>query len=281
MRDPNPLTAGKSLAKLRRAGIDVTVGVLRDEAARLNAAFVKHVTTGLPYVVMKAALTLDGRVATRTGHAEWITSKAARTDAHRWRGWCDAIVVGVGTVLADDPALTNRLGPKSLPSPTRVVLDPTLRTPPGAKLLRGPSRAGVWIVATPDAPKSRARKLEAAGAEVLSLPATKSGALSWKRLLRELGKRDVTSLLVEGGPGVWTGAHAAGVVDLLSKWVEKYPICSIEDGCSEDDWDAWKLLTDALGHTEWNQKEAAALLGLSYDQFRHLYRKYGLAKLRG
>ncbi|MCA9771173.1 MAG: bifunctional diaminohydroxyphosphoribosylaminopyrimidine deaminase/5-amino-6-(5-phosphoribosylamino)uracil reductase RibD, partial [Myxococcales bacterium] len=106
MEDPNPLVAGRGLRRLRAAGIPVNVGVLAAEAGALNEAFIKHVTTGLPYVVLKAALTLDGKVATAAGHSQWITGERARAHAHRWRGWSDAIVVGVGTILADDPALT-------------------------------------------------------------------------------------------------------------------------------------------------------------------------------
>lgn len=213
MRDPNPLVAGRSLRRLRAAGIEVDVGLLGDEARALNAPFVKHMTTGLPYVVLKAALTLDGKAATRSGHSQWITGEAARAHAHRWRGWVDAIVVGVGTILADDPALTQRLGPRRLPSPTRIVLDPDLRTPPGARIFEGPAREGVWILAGRAAPAARAATLEARGARIVRLARTRKGAFSWRAVLRALGRRGVQTLLVEGGPGLWTSAHGAGVVD--------------------------------------------------------------------
>lgn len=214
MEDPNPLTAGRSLARMREAGIAVEVGLLGAEARELNAAFAKYIVTGMPYVVLKAALTLDGKVAARTGDSKWITGEAARADAHRWRGWSDAILVGSGTVKADDPALTNRLASKRLPSPTRVVFDPELQTSPKAKVLQGASRSGggAWVLCGPKAPDRRARALEDAGAEIIRLPLRKGG-FAWEETLKALGSRGVASVLLEGGPRLWTSAFEAGVVD--------------------------------------------------------------------
>ena len=193
MRDPDPRVRGRGIAALRRAGVGIRIGALEAECQAINQAFAFSVTHGRPRVTLKAAITLDGRIASRTGDSRWITDRRARTEAHRLRARHDAILVGATTVLRDDPRLDVRRVRGQ--SPIRVVLDGRLRTPVHARLLRGGGL--VWIATTRAAPAARVRRLEAAGATVLRLPGRAS--LRIRALCRELDRRGVRSLLVEGG----------------------------------------------------------------------------------
>lgn len=205
MTDPNPMVKGRGIAALRRAGITVTMGMAQEEAAQLNRAYLHWVTTGRPYVILKAGMTLDGKVATAKGESRWITGPRARQDAHRLRSQVDAVVVGVGTILHDDPTLTARLSARPLKlasrQPLRVVLDSRLRTPPTATVCAKQDRAKTLIVTTSRASRSRRRPFERAGVEVLSL-STKNGRVSLPALMTMLGKRGITSVLIEGGSTV-------------------------------------------------------------------------------
>lgn len=210
MIDPNPRVSGGGIRAIRRAGIEVVTGVLKDEAERLNEAFIKHVTSGLPFVTMKIAQTLDGRIATASGESKWITGPEARLEGHRLRDRNDAILVGINTVLKDDPSLTARIpGGRD---PVRVIVDSRLRIPLNAKVLVQRSPAPTLIATIAAAPKARVRRLQDAGVEVLVVPST-GGRVDLKALLRKLGKRDFQSLLIEGGSEVHASALAAGVVD--------------------------------------------------------------------
>jgi diaminohydroxyphosphoribosylaminopyrimidine deaminase/5-amino-6-(5-phosphoribosylamino)uracil reductase len=216
MADPNPSVKGRGIAALRRAGIRVTTGIAQKEAAQLNRAYFKWMTTGRPYVILKAGMTLDGKVATAKGESRWITSPRARQDAHRLRSQVDAVVVGVGTVLKDNPTLTARLSDRPLKlaprQPLRVVLDSTLRTPPTATICAKQDRAKTLIVTTRRAPRSRHRPFEQAGVEVVSL-SMKNERVSFSALLTMLGKRGVTSLLIEGGSTVNAAALRENLVN--------------------------------------------------------------------
>ena len=210
MIDPNPRVSGGGLRALRRAGIEVCTGVLKDEAERLNEAFIKHMKTGMPFVTMKIAQTLDGRTATASGESKWITGRESRAEGHRLRDRNDAIIVGINTVLKDDPSLTARIpGGRD---PLRVIIDSRLRTPLKARVLtqRSPARTIVATVAA--APRTRVRRLQAAGAEVI-VARSAGGRVDLKDLMRRLGKRDVQSVLIEGGSEVHASALAAGIVD--------------------------------------------------------------------
>jgi diaminohydroxyphosphoribosylaminopyrimidine deaminase/5-amino-6-(5-phosphoribosylamino)uracil reductase len=205
MKDPNPLVRGRGIQALRRAGISVSVGCLEEEAAALNRIYGHWVTTGRPWVILKAGMTLDGKIATARGESKWITGPIARREAHRLRGEVDAILVGVGTVRADDPRLTMRLPrPAGKPGavrplrPLRVIADSNLTVPSTAAVLSQLTRAKTVIATTTNAPLRRVHQLRSTGIEVLQLPAQR-GLVPPVRLLRELARRGISALLLEGG----------------------------------------------------------------------------------
>jgi len=199
MVDPNPGVAGGGGEHLRRTGIEVKGGVLERECRALNQAFIKYVTTGVPYVMLKAAATLDGFIATSAGESKWITSELSRQFAHRLRSRADGILAGIGTVNADDPLLTVRLrGEKNRRQRTRIVLDSELKIPLGSQLVRTASTVPVWIVCRQDASASRERTLASAGVHVIRVPSGESG-VDLPYMLKELGRRGISSILVEGG----------------------------------------------------------------------------------
>ena len=212
MTDPNPSVAGKGLSALRQGGVEVTEGLCHAEALRLNAPYVKFITTGRPYVTLKAAATLDGRIATRTGQSQWITSSASRRDARGLRAEADAVLVGVGTVLADNPRLTARI--TGARNPLRVVIDPTLKMPIESHLLTGIENAATLVAVTARAPKRKVAFLQKRGVRIESFP-TRNRVISFEAILERLGQIGVMSLLIEGGSRVNGLALKAGVVDRL------------------------------------------------------------------
>ena len=214
MADPNPRTDGRGIAWLRRAGIQVLSGVLKEEAGRLNEPFTKYVTKRLPWVVVKIAQTLDGKIATRTGESRWISSAASRQLAHRLRRQVDAIVVGVNTVRRDDPLLTARDAsrPARPHKPFKVIVDSHLRTPLTSRCLSRHSPAKTILATTERSSRKHAPFL-ARGADVVVLPSSR-GRVPLTRLFRELARRyDVMSVLIEGGGEVIASALEARLVD--------------------------------------------------------------------
>ena len=197
--DPNPNESGAGVRALRDAGVEVTTGVLEQEARALIQGFTKWIRTKTPLVTVKIASTHDGRVAAADGSSKWVTGLASRRDAHRMRAWSNAVVVGVGTVLADDPALTCRLRGYAGPQPLRVVIDSAIRTPPTACVLD--QKAPTLIATTAKASDEAVRAISDHGAEVVRLPA-REGRVDLVALLQELGARGLTDVLVEGGPTV-------------------------------------------------------------------------------
>jgi diaminohydroxyphosphoribosylaminopyrimidine deaminase/5-amino-6-(5-phosphoribosylamino)uracil reductase len=210
MRDPNPIVDGRGFAKLKAAGIEVLAGIDREEAERLNEAFAKHVRTGLPFVVWKMAASLDGKVASRDGTSRWITGEAARADVHRLRAAADAILVGAGTVLADDPSLTARMPDYRGAPPLRVLADARGRVPAKGDLFN--DEAPTLVATTDLAPEERRREWSEAGAEVVVYEPEGHG-VPLGRLMEDLGKRDVQGVLLEGGPTLAWAAVEEGVVD--------------------------------------------------------------------
>lgn len=216
MEDPDEKVSGRGLAILRQAGIDVAVGVLEQPARELLGAYIKTRRLGRPWVICKWAQSLDGRIATHTGQSRWITGPQARAQVHRVRSWCDGVCVGIGTVLADDPLLTNRSG--SGKQPARVVLDAHLRIPPQSQLVQSARQSPLLIVTTANQGE-KMLSLEQAGAQVLRLPASPTGGADLPSLLDELGRRGWTYLLVEGGRSVLGQFLSAGLADELMVFV--------------------------------------------------------------
>jgi diaminohydroxyphosphoribosylaminopyrimidine deaminase / 5-amino-6-(5-phosphoribosylamino)uracil reductase len=213
IRDPNPVVDGRGFAVLEQAGIRVRSGALAREAQRQNAAFIRHVTTQQPFVTLKVAATLDGKVAARDGSSRWITGEAARAEVHRMRGAADAIVVGAGTAITDDPALTVR-DPDYRGRPVlRVLVDAAGRVPATGNLFD--DEAPTLVATTEAAPTAAVGAWRSAGAEVVSFPADEAGGVVLADLWADLGKRDVASLLLEGGPTLAWSAVRDGLVDRI------------------------------------------------------------------
>ena len=215
--DPNPLVDGSGIARLRDAGVDVRAGVLGDESHRLNAAFERHVTTGTPFVIWKVATSLDGKTAAHDGSSRWITSEAARLDAHRLRAWADAIVVGAGTVVTDDPSLTARHPDlETAWPPLRVVVDTTGTIGSSAAIFddRAPT-----LVATTAAGEAAVTRTIPAGVDVAICAADATGGVAPASLLEALGKRDVQGVLLEGGATLAWSFLRDGAVDRIVQYV--------------------------------------------------------------
>lgn len=233
MTDPNPLVAGKGIAELRRAGVEVEVGLLEDRARELNEAFIKYITTGRPFLIMKWAMTIDGKIASRSGDSRWVSGEESRALVHRLRDQVDGIMAGIGTVLKDNPRLTTRL-PRTPPpqdetpesaddfragkDPIRIIVDSHLRIPLDAAVLNLNSTAPTWVACLDSAPSRRRSEIESRGAEVIPLPG-RDGRVDLKALMEELGRRQMTSLLSEGGGTLNASALAAGLVDKIMCFV--------------------------------------------------------------
>ncbi len=212
MGDPNPHVTGDGNARLRSAGIPVVSGVCETEARRLNEAFVTHTTTGRPFVLLKCAMTLDGRIATRTGDARWVTGKASRQAVHRMRHGADAILVGIGTIRKDDPSLTTRLETTNGKDPQRVILDPRLTLSPEARVLRLNSKADTIIAIGPGVCATRLRPFRRPGVQLLESQLV-NGRIDLAALIKRLGQMHVTSLLIEGGARVIASVIRENVAD--------------------------------------------------------------------
>jgi len=211
--DPNPLVSGKGIAALRNHGIETTTGVLEEACRRQNEIFFKYIRTGIPFVTLKFAQTLDGRIATATGHSRWISSPASLRFAHRLRNVHDAILVGAQTVRKDDPALTCRLVRGR--NPLRIVVDSHLQTSPDARIFTDCAHTRTIIATTHGAAEERRRLFTEKGIETVCLGADRAGHVDLRELLSTLGKREISSLLVEGGAAVITSFLKENLADRL------------------------------------------------------------------
>ncbi|MCG7989156.1 MAG: bifunctional diaminohydroxyphosphoribosylaminopyrimidine deaminase/5-amino-6-(5-phosphoribosylamino)uracil reductase RibD [Candidatus Thiodiazotropha weberae] len=219
MTDPNPKVAGKGFEQLEQAGIEVVSGVLEAQAAALNPGFIKRMRQGLPYVRCKMGMSLDGRTAMANGESQWITSAESRVDVHKLRAASNAILTGVGTLLADDPSMNVRVGHSELgidedlqiPGPVRVVLDPQLQTPASAKMLNLP---GQTLVVCSDDNPTHGIALEAAGAQVVTVPAVEQG-LDLHEVLQFLADQEINEILLESGATLAGAMLEQGLVDEL------------------------------------------------------------------
>ena len=216
-RDPNPHVSGGGIEKLREAGIEVVVGVREAEAKGLIAPWTKFVTRGLPYLSLKLGLSLDGRIATRSGASKWVTGPEARQRVHELRAANDAIAIGIGTALADDPRLTVRDAPGA--SPLRVVFDTKLRLPPHARLVETAPDVPTLVLCSVDAPASNEDALVTRGVEVLRAPSSAEGRIDPQAALRLLSSRGIVTLMVEGGAELAGSMLAGRLCDELHAFI--------------------------------------------------------------
>ncbi len=230
MIDPNPRVSGGGIRTIRKSGTELLAGVLEAEAKKLNEAFIKHVTTKMPFVTLKIAQTLDGKIATAFGESKWITGEEAREEGHRLRDINDAILVGINTVLKDNPSLTTRIpGGRD---PIRVIVDSRLQMPLNAKVLIQKSQAKTMIATLSNVPESKIKKLRDIGAEVLTIKSA-DGRVDLQDLVKKLGKQDIMSVLIEGGAEVNASALKSNIVDKIVMFIAptimtgKDSLCSI------------------------------------------------------
>lgn len=216
IEDPNPLVSGKGFRHLREAGVEVRTGLLASEAARLNEKYIHFMREQCPFVHLKLAASLDGRIATRTGDSRWITGDEARARVHELRHESDAILIGAGTAAADDPLLTDRSGKEKHRPLVRVVLDGDLRLSPNSKLAQTARESPVIIFASERADASRVEALASCGVEIVR---TTGGTRNLEEVLRELGRRSIQSVLVEGGATVAGAFIDAGLVNKISFFI--------------------------------------------------------------
>jgi diaminohydroxyphosphoribosylaminopyrimidine deaminase / 5-amino-6-(5-phosphoribosylamino)uracil reductase len=218
LEDPDPRVAGRGLRRLRDAGLTVGTGLCAAEAAEVNAGFLSRLALGRPLVTVKLATSLDGRIATASGESQWITGQPARERAHGMRASHDAIMVGPGTVVADDPQLTCRLPGLRHRSPVRVVIDRQLRIPQTARLATGAREVPTWILASPSADPARRAAFLERGVILIDVASDGEGQIDLAAALAALGERGITRLLVEGGAKLAAALFRVGLVDRIA-WV--------------------------------------------------------------
>lgn len=213
--DPNPLVEGKGIAQLRDAGIEVIENVMREECDALNDIFFHYITTGEPYVILKTAVSIDGKTAAYTGHSQWITNEKSRENVHRTRKRVSAIMTGIGTVLSDDPMLNCRCENPS--HPIRIVCDTKLRMPVTSKIVQTAREIPTYI-ATQSGDKELVAKFQALGVNILHMP-TNTYGIDLKYLMRILGRMKIDSVLIEGGASLHTSALKSGIVNKVQMYV--------------------------------------------------------------
>lgn len=218
MEDPNPLVAGKGINILREHGIEVSIGTLENEAKKLNEVFIKFITTNLPFCILKTAMTLDGKIATYTGDSRWVTNKESRRYVHELRHRLSSIMVGIGTVLADDPLLTTRLDDIDGKNPIRIVVDTKGNIPLYAKVLQCDHNTKTIIATTEAINKEKLKYIEETGADIIITP-LKNNRVDLSYLMKSLGERKIDSVLLEGGSTLSYTALKEGIVDKIISFI--------------------------------------------------------------
>ncbi|MFA5103843.1 MAG: bifunctional diaminohydroxyphosphoribosylaminopyrimidine deaminase/5-amino-6-(5-phosphoribosylamino)uracil reductase RibD [Candidatus Margulisiibacteriota bacterium] len=218
MQDPNPLVNGKGFKKLEKAGIEVVTGVLEKEALKLNETFVKHISTGRPFVTLKTAMSLDGKTATSSGESKWITGTVSRKYAHRLRALNDAVLAGINTVIKDDPLLTARLS-RAEKQPLRVIVDSRASIPLDSKVVKDKT-SFTLIAVTKEASLKKVLALKQAGCSVLEID-SKEGRVDLKKLFAKLGKMCIASILIEGGSEIAGSVVENGLADKVIFFVSQ------------------------------------------------------------
>ncbi len=218
MIDPNPEVAGRGIQILKDQGIEVVTGILKEESKKLNEIFIKYITTNQPFCIMKTAMTLDGKIASRTGDSRWITNKASRDYVHQLRHRLAGIMVGAGTIIEDDPLLTTRLSGQEGRNPIRIIVDTSAKIPLDAKVLDSDHRIKTIIATTEFAKASKIKALEEKGAEIIILP-TKDNRVDLNKLMKKLGEKKIDSVLLEGGSELNYSALEAGIVDKVNAFI--------------------------------------------------------------
>ncbi len=216
MVDPNPLVSGKGVKKLQEAGIDVTVGILEDKCKKLNEVFIKYITKKKPFVVLKTAMSLDGKISTTSGESKWITDKEARENVHILRNELTAIMIGIDTVIIDNPELTCRI-PNGR-NPIRIVVDSNLRIPYDSKILQTAKKFKTIIATTEKARKEKIHKLKDLGIIVIETK-SKNEKVDLKDLMHKLGNQNIDSILLEGGSTLNYSALESGIVDKILVYI--------------------------------------------------------------
>lgn len=216
--DPNPLVAGRGIKILRENGIEVITGVLEDKAKKLNEIFIKFITTGLPFCALKTAMTLDGKIATYTGDSRWITNNKSREYVHRLRHKYSSIMVGVGTVLADDPLLTTRLESVDGKNPIKIIVDTKGSIPLDAKVLRCDEGTKTIIATTKAISEEKIKDIKKSGAEIIITP-SKNNKVDLLYLMKVLGEKEIDSILLEGGSNLNYSALQKGIVDKVFSFI--------------------------------------------------------------
>lgn len=218
MIDPNPMVAGKGIKILQDNGIEVITGILENEVKKLNQIFIKYITTKLPFGILKTAMTLDGKIATSTGDSMWITNEASRNYVHEIRHRVSGIMVGVGTILSDNPKLTTRLHNKEGKDPTRIIVDTTARIPLDSNVLNNNSKAKTIIATTERANTEKLKAIKEKGAEIIITP-LKGNKVDLSFLMKSLGESGIDSVLMEGGSTLNYSALEEGIIDKVISFI--------------------------------------------------------------